>query len=40
MEIEGKKEVKDPRKLLKAKPIRLGKGNEKLSTTLDEVLYE
>ena len=39
IEIEEKREVKDPKKLLKTKPIYLGKGNEKLSTTLDEVLY-
>lgn len=39
MEIEGNKEEKDPRKLLKSKPVDLGPGSENLSTTLDEVLY-
>jgi predicted CopG family antitoxin len=30
---------KDPRKLLKIKPIDFGPGSENLSTEIDEVLY-
>ncbi len=39
--INVRKSVKkpDPKNLLKVKPHDFGKGSERLSTTLDEVLY-